>query len=67
MLGNELTTYFEASMPKGPFEFGMENAIPFEQGRVSAPAGPGLGVEVDWERLPAADFYVYSQLNYSGR
>jgi len=57
MLANERTQYFEAAMPKHAFEFGMKNGNLLDRGRVSAPGGPGLGLEVDWDRLVEADFY----------
>ena len=61
MLANERTQYFEAAMPKEAFEFGMKNGILLDQGRVVAPERPGLGIEVDWDRLATADFYVSSK------
>lgn len=61
MLANERTRFFEAPMPKDPFEFGMKNGNLLHQGRVVAPKAPGLGISVDWDRLPSADFYVYSK------
>jgi hypothetical protein len=67
MLANELTEYFESSMPKEAFEFGMVNGNLLHEGRVVAPDEPGLGMIVDWRRLPSADFYLYSKLDYSGR
>jgi L-alanine-DL-glutamate epimerase-like enolase superfamily enzyme len=57
MLANERTQYFEAPMPKDAFEFGMKNGNLLDRGRVFAPKGPGLGFEVDWDRLTQADFY----------
>jgi len=57
MLANERTQYFEAAMPKDAFEFGMKNGNQLDRGRVLAPGGPGLGLEVDWDRLVEADFY----------
>jgi L-alanine-DL-glutamate epimerase-like enolase superfamily enzyme len=60
-LANERTRYFEAPMPKEAFEFGMKNGTLLERGRVLAPAGPGLGISVDWDCLPKADFYAYSK------
>ena len=62
MLANERTQYFEAAMPKEAFEFGMKNGNLLDQGRVIAPQRPGLGIEVDWDRLATADFYVYYKL-----
>jgi len=61
MLANERTTYFEASMPKEAYEFGMKNGNLLERGRAVAPAGPGLGIEVDWDMLASADFYISSK------
>ena len=61
MLANIRTQYFEASMPKDAYEFGMKNGNLLDRGRVVAPEGPGLGIEVDWERLATADFYVSSK------
>lgn len=60
MLANERTRYFEAPMPKEAFEFGMENANLLHGGRAMAPDGPGLGIDVGWDRLPKADFHVCS-------
>jgi hypothetical protein len=28
---------------------------------VVAPQGPGLGIEVDWDRLATADFYISTE------
>ena len=61
MLANERTRYFEAPMPKDAFEFGMKNGNLMDRGRVVAPEGPGLGIEVDWDRLATADFYLFSE------
>jgi len=60
MLANERTRYFEAPMPKAAFEFGMKNGNLLKRGRVVAPERPGLGIEVDWDRLAKADFYIRS-------
>jgi L-alanine-DL-glutamate epimerase-like enolase superfamily enzyme len=57
MLANERTQFFEAPMPKEAFEFGMKKGNLLDRGRVFAPKGPGLGLEVDWDRLTQADFY----------
>ncbi|MBT8079396.1 MAG: mandelate racemase/muconate lactonizing enzyme family protein [Gammaproteobacteria bacterium] len=61
MLANERTRYFEAPMPKEVFEFGMTNGNLLAHGRAFAPKGPGLGIEVDWDELPTADFYISSE------
>jgi L-alanine-DL-glutamate epimerase-like enolase superfamily enzyme len=61
VLANERTRYFEAPMPKGAFEFGMKNGNLLDRGKVVAPEGPGLGIDVDWDRLATADFYISSE------
>jgi L-alanine-DL-glutamate epimerase-like enolase superfamily enzyme len=65
MLANERTEYFEAPMPKQAFEFGMKNGNLLDQGRVVAPDGPGLGINVDWDSLATADFHVFSKPDLS--
>lgn len=60
-LANSRTRYFEAPTPLDAFEFGMKNGIALDRGRVVAPDGPGLGIQVDWEQLDSADFYVCSK------
>ena len=60
-LANTRTRYFEAPTPTDAFEFGMKNGVSLSQGRVVAPGGPGLGIQVDWETLNLADFYVCSK------
>lgn len=65
MLANEQTEYFEAPMPKEAFEFGMTNGNLLDRGRVVAPDGPGLGINVDWERLTSADFHAYVKFGNS--
>jgi L-alanine-DL-glutamate epimerase-like enolase superfamily enzyme len=66
MLANERTPYFEVPLPKSVFEFGMKNGNLMDAGRVVAPDGPGLGIEVDWEHLATADFHVVIELDLSG-
>jgi hypothetical protein len=58
MLANERTRYFEASMPKEAYEFGMKNGNLLDQGQVVAPEVDGLGIEVDLNNLAMADFYT---------
>ena len=62
MLANKRTRYFEAPMPMQAYEFGMKNGDLLALGRVVAPPGAGLGIEVDWEHLPTADFYRKIQI-----
>ena len=61
MLANDRTKYFEAPMLKEAFEFGMKNGNLLTQGQIVAPEGPGLGIDVDWDRLDTADFYHSSK------
>jgi L-alanine-DL-glutamate epimerase-like enolase superfamily enzyme len=65
ILANERTRYFEAPMPKEAFEFGMKNGNLLHRGRAVAPDGPGLGINVDWDRLTTADFHAHSKLDFS--
>jgi L-alanine-DL-glutamate epimerase-like enolase superfamily enzyme len=67
MLANERTRYFEAPMPKAAFEFGMKNGNLLNQGEIVAPEGPGLGIDVDWDRLDTADFYRSSSTSATSR
>jgi len=64
-LANARTRYFEAPTPTEAFEFGMKNGVLLNRGRAVAPDGPGLGIQVDWQRLDSADFYVYSDSDIS--
>jgi L-alanine-DL-glutamate epimerase-like enolase superfamily enzyme len=58
ILANEHTMYFEIPMPKEIYELGMKNGILMSRGQALAPEGPGLGIEVDWDSLEMADFYI---------
>ena len=59
-LANARTRYFEAPTPGEAFEFGTKYGIQAGRGEVVAPDGPGLGIQVDWDQLAAADFYCRS-------
>ncbi len=39
----------------------MKNGNLLDRGRVVAPEGASLGIEVDWDRLATADFHSYSK------
>jgi L-alanine-DL-glutamate epimerase-like enolase superfamily enzyme len=39
----------------------MKNGNLLDKGLVVAPDGPGLGIEVDWDTLSMADFYVKTE------
>jgi L-alanine-DL-glutamate epimerase-like enolase superfamily enzyme len=46
--------YFECPMPLGEYGAGMLNVVNLEpDGTVRVPEKPGLGVEVDWEKMDA--------------
>jgi len=60
MLATQRTRYFEAPMPKAAFEFGSKNGNLLDRERIVAPDRPGLGIDMDWEHLPSADFYACS-------
>ena len=43
----------------------MKSGILLNRGTVVAPEKAGLGIQVDWEHLNAADFYVNSKPDIS--
>lgn len=54
-LAFEQRSLFEQTLPTEPYEFGTANPIRIEaDGWVTAPAGPGLGIEVDWDAVDSA-------------
>jgi len=54
MLGVPGCTWFEHPFPSAPFDHGARNPLQLDaEGRVEAPAGPGLGLEMDWNRIEA--------------
>lgn len=63
MLANSRTQYFEAPMPKAGYELGMVDGNLIRQGQAVAPETPGLGLTVDWDALPSAEYYVHSGLD----
>jgi len=55
MLANDCCSYFEQSVPYEPYEYGMLDVIrTAENGHVTPPDAPGLGVEVDWDAMDNA-------------
>jgi L-alanine-DL-glutamate epimerase-like enolase superfamily enzyme len=60
-LACERTGYFELPVPPEPYEYGVQNPFRIQpDGCVDAPTAPGLGVEVDWERMQAATLRSFS-------
>ena len=52
MLGVNGCSYFEHPVPFEHFEYGCANPIRIEKdGCVSAPQGPGLGLDLDWDQI----------------
>jgi len=54
ILGLGVGGYYEQAYPVEPWQFGTTTPIVVEQGRVRAPAGPGLGVELDLDAIDRA-------------
>ncbi len=47
--------YFELFVPEEVFQFPMKEPLPIdEQGYIHVPEGPGLGMELDWDRIDDA-------------
>jgi len=72
MLAYPNCTYFEQPVPYPAFEFGMVDPIRTDpEGFVHAPAGPGLGVRIDWDAVKSATLVTLEQtrrgLQASGR
>lgn len=72
MLAHPNCTFFEQPVPYPAFEFGMADPIRTDrEGYVHAPAGPGLGVRIDWDAMKSATLVAYEQtkdgLRTSGR
>ena len=55
MLGQPNATYFEQPLPFEAFEYAAKQTIrPGPDGMIDAPAGAGLGIEMDWEAVGRA-------------
>ncbi len=60
MLAHNNCSYFEQSVPCEPYEYGMKDVIRAQSdGYAYAPAGPGLGLEVDWEAMDSATIHSF--------
>ena len=58
MLAHDNCSYFEQSVPCEPYEYGMQDVIRAQpDGYAYAPAGPGLGLAVDWDAMEAATIH----------
>ena len=58
MLANERSQYFETPTPINVYNFAMKGGILFDSGFVFDPNKHGLGIEVDWDELATADYYI---------
>jgi len=58
MLSVRNCEFFEFPYPAGVLDFGMRSGIPLNaDGTVSAPAAPGLGVDIDWDVIDDQTVY----------
>lgn len=60
ILGLGVGHYYEQAYPVEPWEFGTTVPIRVQNGRVRAPEGPGLGVELDLDAIDAATVARFS-------
>jgi len=61
MLSCSNCTYYEQAVPYDAYEYGMVDTIrTASDGYVSAPKGPGLGLQVDWKGMDAATILRFS-------
>jgi len=59
MLGVPGCTYFEHPVPTEHYEYACANPIRIEaDGCVAAPGGPGLGLDLDWNRIERDALFV---------
>lgn len=63
MLGIEGCTWFEHPAPHEPFDYAACNPLILDRdGCVSAAAGPGLGIEMDWELIAKDAFESFDTM-----
>jgi L-alanine-DL-glutamate epimerase-like enolase superfamily enzyme len=55
------TGMFEFPVPSEPHEYGVRNPYAITaDGHVEAPTAPGLGIDVDWERMSVAELASFT-------
>lgn len=54
ILGLGVGGFYEQPYPVEPWDFGTTTPLRVDRGRVRAPAGPGLGIELDLDAIDAA-------------
>lgn len=60
MLGLEGCTSFEHPAPQEPYDYATRNPLMLDsQGCVTAAEGPGLGLDIDWERIETDAFETF--------
>lgn len=63
MLGLEGCTWFEHPVPHEPFDYATRNPLTLDrEGCVSAAAGPGLGIDMDWELIASDAFETFDTI-----
>jgi L-alanine-DL-glutamate epimerase-like enolase superfamily enzyme len=68
MLAYPNCTCFEQPVPYPALEFGMIDTIRTDrEGLVHAPAGPGLGVRIDWDAVKSATLVTLEQPGAASR
>ncbi len=64
MLSVPFCTYYEQAVPYPSYEFAMNDVIRTQpDGYVTAPSGPGLGVELDWKAVEASTIFSFDSSN----
>ncbi len=63
MLGLEGCTWFEHPAPSEPYDYATRSPLILDSGgRVGAAAGPGLGIEFDWDLVEADAFASFDSM-----
>jgi len=58
MLSSDNCSYYEQPLPYNNFEFGMKDVLRTSQdGYMYAPTKPGLGMEIDWDKMMSKNIY----------
>lgn len=63
MLGMEGCTWFEHPAPHEPYDYATNNPVTLDRdGCVSASAGPGLGIDMDWQLIEKDAFETFDTM-----
>ena len=64
MLGRGGCTWFEHPAPHAPYDYATRNPLMLDsQGRVRAARAPGLGIDMDWERIATDAFETFDSMD----